>query len=256
MTQNWGSPNYPPRPPQYLRPPQYQQPEDDPNYDDDPPRRSPWVYFLGGGCSMLLLVMCCALIVAAGWVIDARYGITAPKETPIEQLAPAPDSSLPQPVAPAKTAVAPAGTVVAATPKAMATAPANAPVDSVGMGQPIAASSGMQLTVFDLQRGVQPVNLAAADGMEFVAVSVGLQNMQVAGGVPFSLDEFVLQNADKLEYLPDPQADNGRRLNNGSVQQGQSVEGDLLFHVIAEDAPLALVWTPGGNGKSYTVLLQ
>jgi len=27
MTQNWGTPNYPPRPPQYVRPPQYQPPE-------------------------------------------------------------------------------------------------------------------------------------------------------------------------------------------------------------------------------------
>lgn len=252
MTQNWGTPNYPPRPPQYVRPPQYQPPEQiEPEYEDDPPRRSPWFYFFAGGCATLLLVGCCVLTLAVGWVVDTKYGITSPKETPMEQIVPLPESSMPQPV------VSGTATVSApnATPNVAPTAPANAPLDSVGIGQPIAAPSGVELTVFDLQRAVEPVNLAAADGMEFVAVSVGLKNTSAAD-VSFAIEEFVLRNGEGLEYLPDPQADNGRRLSNGKLAAGQSTEGDLLFHVIKGDTPLALVWTPAGSNKSFTVLLQ
>ena len=249
MTQNWGTPNYPPRPPQYVRPPQYQPPEQiEPEYDEDPPRgRKPLFYFLAGGCATLLLVGCCVLTLAVGWVVDERYGITSPKETPAGQLTPLPESSLPQPSASGKATVA--------APNAAPTALPNAPVDAVTIGQPIVAPSGVELTVFDLQRAVQPNNLAAAEGMEFVAVSVGLKNT-AAGTAPFTIEEFVLRNKDGLEYLPDPQADNGRRLSNGQIAPGQSVEGDLLFHVIKDDAPLALVWTPAGSTQSLTVLLQ
>lgn len=248
MTQNWGTPNYPPRPPQYVRPPQYQPPEQlEPEYDEDPPRgRSPLFYFFAGGCLVLLLVGCCVLTAAVGWVVDERYGITSPKETPAGQLAPLPESSLPQPSVSGGTA---------AVPNIAPTAMPNAPVDSVGIGQPIVASSGVELTVFDLQRAVQPNNLAAADGMEFVAVSVGLKNT-AAGTVPVAIEEFVLKNGEGLEYQPDPQADNGRRLSNGQIAAGQSIEGDLLFHIIKNDTPLVLVWTPAGSEKSFTVLLQ
>ncbi len=252
MTQNWGTPSYPPRPPQYVRPPQYQPPELEPEeYDDDPPRRPPLFYFFAGGCATLLLVGCCVLTTAVGWVVDTKYGITSPKETPVEQMEAMPESSMPQPVAPGETTPA----AQAAAPVAAPTAAANAPVDSVGIGQPIAAPSGMELTVFDLQRGVTPVNLAAADGMEFVAVSVGLKNTATAD-MPFAIEEFILRNGEGLEYVPDPQADNGRRLNNGQIAAGQSTEGDLLFHVIKGDAPLVLVWTPAGSEKSFTVMLQ
>ncbi len=249
MTQNWGTPNYPPRPPQYIRPPQYQPPEEiEPDYDDDPPRgRSPLFYFFAGGCLVLLLVGCCVLTTAVGWVIDTKYGITSPKETPMEEMAPLPESSMPQPVAPGET--------TPIVPGVAPTAPANAPVDSVGMGQPIVAPSGVELTVFDLQRKVSLNNLAAAEGMEFVAVSVGLKNT-ATGNLPFTIEEFTLRNGEGLEYQPDPQADNGRRLNNGQLAAGQSIEGDLLFHVIDGDAPLALIWTPVGSEKSLVVLLQ
>lgn len=251
--QNWGSP-YPPRPPQYQqKPPQYQiqasqadyEYED---YDDEPPRRKPWQYFVAGGCATLILVGCCALIGIVGWALDTKYGFTtsdgASVETPAVMddgsslVAPQPITQ-PQPVAPQPT---------------QATAP-----ESVGIGQPIIApATGTELTVFDIQREVQPNNLAPADGMEFVSVAVQLRQTQPAGTTqPFSFDQFLLRDATGELFMPDPNADNGRRLNAGELTaDGQPVEGDLLFHIPLGTSPLTLAWQPAGDTQSFSVPLQ
>jgi len=113
------------------------------------------------------------------------------------------------------------------------------------------------MTVLDIQRNVQPNNLAAANGMEFVAVSVQLRSVQPAGGPKkFSVNDFQLQNGQGVLYSPDPQADNGRRLQDMQLPENVITEGDLLFHIPLGDAPLFLVWQGTGSQQTYTIALQ
>lgn len=252
--QNWGPPPYPPRPPQYQqKPPQYQiqasqvDDYDYEDYDDEPPRRKPWQYFVAGGCVTLILVGCCALTGIVGWALDTKYGFTTSDEAGIETPAVMNESDLvsPQPIAqpqPAK----PQPT------QAMAS-------ENIGIGQPFAApATGTELTVFDIQREVQPNNLAPADGMEFVSVAVQLRQTQPTGTTQsFSFDQFLLGDGTGELFMPDPNADNGRRLNAGELTaDGQPIEGDLLFHVPLGISPLTLVWQPAGDTQSFSVSLQ
>jgi len=254
--QNWGSQSYPPRPPQYQQqPPQYQLPpeEDYDDYDDEAPRRKPWQYFVAGGCATLILVGCCALTGIVGWALDTKYGFTTPDEATIE--APAamdgtadfytPEAISPQPLA---------------QPQPVQPQPAQGAVpQDIAVGQPIVApATGVELTVFDIQREVQPNNLAPADGMEFVAVSVQLRQAQPNGVTQsFSFEQFLLRDGTGALFMPDPTADNGRRLNAGELSaDGQPVEGDLLFHVPLGVSPLSLVWQPAADQQSLTVPLQ
>lgn len=255
MTQNWGPPTYPPRPPQY-QPPQYQQlPDPEPEYyDDESPPRSPLFYGLMGGCATLILVGCCVILLAVAWVVDARYGITSPKNAvatesttfaetiPVQSTnpagaPPAPVNEQPQPVQPT---VAPAGD--------------GFPV----LGDPVVANDiGVELVVLDIQRGVQPVNLAPADGMEFVAVSVQLRSVQpTETPQTYAPADFQLQNGQGVLYQADPQAENGRRLQSGQLPADGSIEGDLLFHIPKGESPLFLVWHPAGSSQTFTVALQ
>lgn len=259
--QNWGTPSYPPRPPQYQRqPPQYQLPPEDDydDYDDEPAGRKPWQYFVAGGCVTLILVGCCALTGIVGWVLDAKYGFTTPDEAPIEAPAILDDGSTnlftpsavsPQPVQPQPIQPQP----TQAQPEQPATG------NNGGIGQPIVSpATGVELTVFDIQREVQPNNLAPADGMEFVSVAVQLRQATPAGSPqPYSFEQFLLRDGAGALFMPDPTADNGRRLNAGGLtSDGQPSEGDLLFHVPLGASPLSLVWQPEGSQESFTVPLQ
>jgi hypothetical protein len=93
--------------------------------------------------------------------------------------------------------------------------------------------------------------------MEFVAVSVQLRNPSPSAGEQgYSVTAFQLQDADGNLYPPDLTADNGRRLNDGSLATDAPIEGDLLFHIPLGRAPLFLVWTPSSGTTFYTVALQ
>ncbi|MFQ5578870.1 MAG: DUF4352 domain-containing protein, partial [Anaerolineae bacterium] len=99
--------------------------------------------------------------------------------------------------------------------------------------------------------------LAAAPGMEFVSVSVQLRSTQAGGAAKeYHVTDFQLQNAQEVLFQPDPQADNGRRLQDGELPDGGIVEGDILFHVPLGEAPLFLVWHAPGSAELYTVILQ
>ncbi|RME43973.1 MAG: DUF4352 domain-containing protein [Caldilineae bacterium] len=126
------------------------------------------------------------------------------------------------------------------------------------IGQPVvSAETGIELTVLDIQRNVQPNNLAAAQGMEFVAVSVQLRSVQPTGAPKqFSINDFQLQNGQGVRYTPDPQADNGRRLQDAQLPENITIEGDLLFHIPLGDAPLFLLWQATGSTQAYTIALQ
>ncbi len=255
MTQNWGPPTYPPRPPQY-QPPQYQQlPDPEPEYyDDESPPRSPLFYGLMGGCATLILVGCCVILLAVAWVVDARYGITSPKNVVATEATTFAETMPVQPANPAGEQPAPVNEQPQPVQSTSVPAGAGFPV----LGDAVVADDiGIELVALDIQRGVQPVNLAPADGMEFVAVSVQLRRVAPAS-MPqlYEISNFQLQNGQDVLYQPDPQADNGRRLSGGELTDDTPVEGDLLFHVIAGDAPLKLLWQPVAGGTVYTVALQ
>ncbi|HEY85793.1 MAG TPA: DUF4352 domain-containing protein [Chloroflexi bacterium] len=263
MTQYWGPPDYPP-PPR----PQYQLPEPDPELDyyepepeGDPPGKRA-LFFLAGGCTTLILVGCCVVTLTLGWIIDERLGITAPvgQETyiPVQSGGVAVTPVVPQPaVTPPVVTPAPPVTTdaVAPTPPVVIVA---TPSDSYVIGQPIVEPNlSTELTVLDIQRNVQPNNLAPASGMEFVAVSVLLRSVQPTDFAKvYEVANFQLKNTQDVFYLPDAQADNGRRLVNGELPNEGAVEGDLLFHIPAGEAPLFLVWQATGSNTPYTILLQ
>ncbi|MFQ5578169.1 MAG: hypothetical protein ACE5G8_14385 [Anaerolineae bacterium] len=144
MTQNWGPPNYPPRPPQYQQPPQYQLPEPDYGYEgpgDSTGKRA--LFFLTGSCATLLLVACCVLVLAVGWVVDERFGITTPRQEPAagalpdEPFVPAPpvQFTAPAPLQPAGQETQPAAPQSLTPPAPQAPPPA----EPVVIGQPVSA---------------------------------------------------------------------------------------------------------------------
>lgn len=262
MTQNWGTPNYPPRPPQYQQPPQYQPPVQyqlpDPDYREpqgDPPIKRA-TFFLAGSCFTLILVACCLLLLAAAWVADERLGLTTPKEETAASAYELPQSNPANPFVPGAEIAPPAAQPSEEQPAVEGEAPADGGGST--LGQPVtAADVSVELTVFDLQRTVQPVNLMPAEGMEFVAVAVQLRSLQpTAFAKVYEISNFQLQNAQGTIYQPDPQADDGRRLQNGQLADGAIVEGDLLFHVPAGDGPFTLLWQSTGSAQSYSVNLQ
>ncbi len=255
MTQQYRGRSYPPRPPQYQpQPPQYQLPpeEDYDDYDDEPSGRKPWQYFVAGGCVTLILVGCCALTGIVGWVLDAKYGFTTPDDATIE--APAimddasgfytPETMSPQPLTQPQPQTQPTQNVTSG---------------NIGIGQPIVApTTGVELTVFDIQREVQLNNLAPANGMEFVSVAVQLRQAQPTGTPQtYSFEQFLLRDGIGETFAPDPTADNGRRLNTGELtSDGQPIEGDLLFHIPLGVSPLSLVWQPADGSQPISVTLQ
>ena len=263
MTQNWGPPNYPPRPPPYQQPPQYQPPVQyqlpDPDYREPQgdPTAKRVMFFLAGGCFTLVLVTCCLLLLAMAWVVDERMGITTPAEETAASVYELPQSSPADPFAPGAEIAPPAAPPAESQPVEQP-AESAAPAGGYTFGQPVtAADVSVELTVFDLQRNVQPVNLMPADGMEFVAVAVQLRSLEpTAFAKVYELSNFQLQNAQGTIYQPDPQADDGRRLQNGQLADGAIVEGDLLFHVPAGDGPFTLLWQSTGSAQSYPVSLQ
>ena len=115
----------------------------------------------------------------------------------------------------------------------------------------------VELLVLDIQRNVQPINMTAADGMEFVAVSVQLRDIAPADfSKVYETENFQLQNLQSILYPPDLQADNGRILRSGELPPGGSVEGDILFHVPQGETPLFLIWQMTGSTQIFTVALQ
>jgi len=262
MTQNWGPSNYPPRPPQYQPPAQppvlYQPPEDyaEEPHGDSTGKRT--LFFVAGGCATAMLFACCVLILVVAWAVDERYGITTPKdETPIAASVEQPfnEPAPVEPVAPIETDPnAPAG-----LPDPLQSTPEAAPVAVMPLiGEPVVAEDrGIELLVLDIQHDVQPSNLAAAQGMEFVAVSVQLRSAGPAQSSKlYEVSNFQMENAQGVVYVPDMQADNGRRLAGGELSEEASVEGDVLFHIPQGEGTLFLVWQPSGSEQSYTISLQ
>jgi hypothetical protein len=253
MSQYWGPPNYPPRPPQryQLPPPEY---AEYPDQNETLVRRA--FYFLGGGCLATLVIGGCVCVLAFLWVIDARFGITGPPEivntgavvTPVfeQNTVPVQPNRAGVPVQPGQ-------------PIQSAPAETNPqPNQPAAIGQPVVAvETGMELTVFDIQREIQPINLAPAEGMEFTAISVQLRNTSPLGqDQSYSVANFQIQDIDGNLYPPDVTADNGRRLNDGVLSSEAAIEGDLLFHIPLGKAPLVLVWTPTASTNIYSVALQ
>ncbi len=262
MTQNWGPSNYPPRPPQYQPPAQppvlYQPPEDYPEEPRGDSTGKRTLFFVAGGCATAMLFACCVLILVVAWAVDERYGITTPKdETPIAASVEQPfEQPVPvEPVAPLKIDPdAPAG-----LPDQPQSTPEAAPAaNTPRIGEPVVAEDmGMELLVLDIQYDVQPGNLAAAQGMEFVAVSVQLRSAgPTQSSKLYEVPNFQLENAQGVSYVPDMQADNGRRLAGGELPADAPVEGDVLFHIPQGQGPLFLVWLPSGSEQSYTIALQ
>lgn len=263
MTQSWGPPpGYPPpRPPR----PQYQLTVPEPNYDDyyvegDPPLKRA-LYFLAGSCATSLLVGMCICALALFWVVDDRLGITTSDQTGVEStnlnppLPPVESQPVFQPTAPlVQPQTIP--TEQPAQPQEQAPPP---PEENVPMaiGDVVQTDdTGIELIVFDIQRNVQPVNLQTPDGTEFVAVSIQLENVEVDNTIAFSINDFQLEDGEKTTFTPNADADNGRRLTDGELPPGDSVEGDLLFHVPLGHTPLTLAWQVSGSDATYFVILQ
>lgn len=266
MTQHWGPPpNYPPpRPPQPRYRPQLPAP---PGSVYRPPVDMPVQrvsYFMAGSCvSLIVFMLCCICTPAFLWVVDDSLGITArifgsgpateqsmsapPQAQDSENFVPTPTPT-PQPEQ-AQLQADQAQLAPAPTP--------TLPHLPFAIGQPILSNdTGVELTVWDIQRTVQPLNLAPADGLEFAAVSVQLRNIRPDGVKRFELTDFLLQDAEGNVFLPDPNADNGRRLEGGEIPVDGLVEGDLLFYIPLGQAPLALVWQATNSEEVYSILLQ
>jgi len=259
MTRSWGPPpNYPPPRPSQSRP-QYPLalPEDDYYPVGDPPAKRA-LFFIAGCCSTLIVVSFCICALAFLWVVDAQLGLTTDDQatnnpngssaivvTPVENTPPAQPTPLP-PSNQQPGQVEPVPTPTEAAP--------NLPfkIGDVVLAQDI----GLELIVLDIQRQVQPNNFKAGDGLEFVAVSVELSNLQPDQPKPFQVADFQLQDAEGTVFQPDPQADNGRRLQDGAVPADDFIEGDIIFYIPLGHAPLILVWQATGSQESYLVELQ
>lgn len=263
MTQSWGPPpNYPPpRPPQ----PQYQLavPESDYYYPvgDSPLRRA--LYFLGGSCFSVVLVSCCVCVLAALWIADDRLGITTagpeannPNIAPITTFPPPDTPVFVQPTPPLQQQPDLQPPQTEPQPPALTPTP-SLPNPPVAIGQPAVADDvGVELTVFDIQRNVQPINLQTPDGTEFVAVSIQLKNIRGDASKGYTIESFHLQDAEDNAFTPNADADNGRRLENGEIAPGAAIEGDLLFHIPLGRTPLTLVWQMADSAEVFFVQLQ
>jgi len=253
MSQSWGPPpGYPPpRPPQ----PQYQLAVPEPDYypiGDPPIRRA--LYFIGGSCSTLILVSFCVCALAVFWIIDERIGLTggqtAAENLPPTAVATVPVVENPPPAQP----VAPAQPPPTATPSPPPDPTAN---EAAPIGQPVVAQDvNAELTVFDIQRNVQPVNLQVPDGTEFIAVSIQLRNLQADTAQSFTIANFTIVDGENTVFTPNPDADNGRRLQDGQISPSGVQEGDLLFHVPLGHTPLTLAWQAQGSAQVFQIKLQ
>ncbi len=270
MTQYWGPPDYPPpqRPLYQLPEPMEQDIEYyEPELVGDPPGKRA-LFFLAGGCTTLILVGCCVVTLTFGWIIDERLGITAPGDqqtyVPVQTGG---GNITSAPIAPAVTTPTPSTQVAQpiqveqSTQETQPTPPVPVvatPPESYVIGQLILEPRlSTELTVLDIQRNVQPNNLAPADGMEFVSVSVLLRSTQPTDFANvIEIVNFQLKNAQDVFYLPDGQADNGRRLLDGELPDEGALEGDLLFHIPMGEVPLFLVWQATGSDIPHTILLQ
>lgn len=257
MSQYWGPPSYPPpRPPQYQLPPETQI---EPYQYYEPPRntgRLNLVYFFAGSCFTLVLVGLCLLTLIVAWVLDSSLGITAgwlAEPTPV--VTPAMPQQVPQPqgAVPVPVTVTPTPMVFPTTTPQISSAP-------FSIGMPIVASDvGLELTVLDIQRNVQPTNMQVPADQEFVAVSVKLRALNPDANPPaYGPNDFRLQNLDSFLYNPNLDADNGRLLINGPPLSSSTpeIEGDVLFMVPQGENPLFLVWMAANSSQVYTVALQ
>lgn len=258
MTQYWGPPNYPPpqqQPP--YQPPQYPLQPIEPEYYVEETGDSwlRWViFFVAGSCSTMALVGCCLVLFIVAWVVDTRLGITT-TGTPTPEIVqvqntPATDISQTPPIS----------GDVSLTPLPIPTftpTPPLAQSEVSDFGDPIlAADVGTELIVWNIERNALPNNLAPAEGMEFVAVSVELRPAEATNfAKTYTVTNFLLQNANGVVYQADMVADNGRPLYGGELSD-HPVEGDVLFHIPLGDTPLFLVWQATGSNQSHLVKLE
>ena len=257
MTQQWGPPpDYPaPRP---SRPPyQLMLTEPDHYSPGDPPLKR-GLFFVGGSCFALAIVNFCVCVLALLWIVDNQWDVTIARSdevnagaNPYPAFPPPQNPPFVQPTAP----LAPQPELAPA--QSQAPTPTPGPRLPVPIGQPVLANDiGVELTVWDIQRNVQPINVQVPDGTEFVAVSVQLNNIDAAAPQSYVIDSFYLQDDEDTVFTPNAEADNGRRLRNGEIPPGKSVEGDLLFHVPLGHTPLTLVWQAAGSAETFLVKLQ
>jgi len=259
MSQSWGSPPSHPSP----RSSQSQYPLSKEVIDyypggDTPIKRAS--YFFAGSCTILILVGCCLCVAATLWVLDNRFDMlidALESNNPGGQSAPAFPGGGNAPVFVPTPPLVPTPTPSPIVQQPLSTATPAGPKLPVPIGQPVLANDvGLELTVFDIQHNVQPVNLKAANGLEFAAVSVQLRNTQSGTARSYQVLNFELQDVEGNPFPPDLEADNGRRLENGEVPPNTAIEGDLLFHIPLGLAPLTLVWQSTDSAEIYTVALQ
>ena len=238
----------PPRPARSLR----QVPYDDDYYDLilDPPGQRMYPeqiwdlsQVLVGGCSVLLVtgflvgVFACGLVTMLLFRQPMWAGIT-----PIPWPTPEVSKPVQQGVneAPATAGPAPVIVVAGVTP----VTESQPPVQRGGYqrNQPVRAGE-VEMVVTQFTRGVEPNNLQAAPGLEFVSISIQVFNIGQTSQ-PFNPTDFTLQDRTGTHYLPDLEADNGRLfiLPKGEVPAGGRTAGDLLFHVSMGGSPFTLHW--------------
>lgn len=204
-----------------------------------------------GGCATLLVLGLCFFMLGGVWFFSSGRSFSVGSSNPAF-----PPNNPAGPVVQSTPYIPPTPTVFDPNQQVVAS-PTLDPNIPIAMGQPIlAADIGMELTVWDIQRNVQPNNYQAAEGLEFVSVSVQLQNETVTGPLAYALDNFYLRDAEATAFPPDQLADNGRRLDAGQVEPGSFIEGDLLFHIPFGHSPLTLVWQVPGTQQTYQVNLQ
>ena len=130
--------------------------------------------------------------------------------------------------------------------------------DFVPVGAPILANDvNMELTVLDVQHNIKSNKFPPTEGLEFMAISVQIENVGLISARGYSKQDFYLIDEDETIFLyPNSLMDNERRLEDAQVEPGNLVEGDLIFYVPMDYVPVTLVWKPTDSVKILFVTLQ
>lgn len=216
---------YYPQPPAYPPEADYEYDENDYEYQEDnggdQANNSLIKYalaFFAGGCLIFLCMACCIGLAGGLWTLD---GLLAATPVPGSDIG----LSLDEP----------------------------AMVDDAVVNE-----QNMRLTLTEVNRNVTLPTIPANPGRELIVLTIELENLS-SEDVKYSLEDFTLINVNDEAYQPTAGDTliQGALKRSGKLGTEKSIEGRLVFEVVAGEPELTLAWQPeGDNVQTRFIALQ
>jgi hypothetical protein len=116
----------------------------------------------------------------------------------------------------------------------------------------------MRLTLREVNRNVTLPTIPANPGRELIVLTIELENLS-SQDVKYTLGDFSLINTNDEAYQPtaDDTLIQGALKKSGKLGAEKSIEGRLVFEVVAGEPELTLAWQPeGDNVQTRFIALQ